>query len=118
MKLPDIITQKSIIITTVTSIIGVALVASGAEINAEGLTNFFNEASKNQIAQAGFFFTCAAWIHSGRVKKEIKENFKSLTLAINQVAEAFKEDLKRHGDRLDNLSYRVKHLEDTNTKQP
>lgn len=115
--MPNIITQKSIIITTVLSVLLVGLVALGAEFDSSAIENFFGDAAKNQIAQAGFFFTAAAWIHSGRVKKEIKENFKSLTLAINQVAEAFKEDLKRHGDRLDNLSYRVTHLEENNNKR-
>lgn len=77
----------------------------------ETLLNFLSEASRNQITQAGFFFTMAAWLHSGRVKKEIKENFKGLTDSIDNVAKAFKEDLKAHSERLDNLSRRVHSLE-------
>lgn len=99
----------------VSGILVVGAVALGADVDSTKVMSMFSETANSQIAQAGFFFTIAAWLHAGRVKKEIKENFATLTTAINHVAEAFKEDLKRHGERLDNLSYRVKTLED---KQP
>lgn len=82
------------------------------DIDPEQLKYIFGEAASNQIAQAGFFFTVAAWLHSGRVKKEIKENFSSLTQAINDVASAFREDLKAHSEQLKNLSSRVQSLEE------
>lgn len=80
-------------------------------INPEAIQNFLGEAASNQITQAGFFFSMAAWIHSGRVKKEIKSNFVGLTEAINNVADSLREDLKNHSNKLDNLDSRVKNLE-------
>lgn len=80
-------------------------------IDPENLLRFFSDVVANQIAQAGFFFTMAAWIHSSRVKKEIAKNFSSVTDAINNVALALRNDLETHGKRLDNLSNRVDHLD-------
>lgn len=80
-----------------------------------------SSAASSQIAQAGFFFTIAAWIHSGRVKREIGKNFSSITDAINNVATALREDLQKHGERLDKhevkldkISGRVETLEKLN----
>lgn len=84
---------------------------------AEPVLKLFSETAQNQIAQAGFFFTVAAWLHSGRVKKEIRENFAALTVAIDKVAEAFREDLKAQGARLDNLTTRVTSLETATIKK-
>lgn len=81
----------------------------------EPLVKFFSEAAQNQITQAGFFFTMAAWLHSGRVKKEIRENFMALTISIDKVADAFREDLKAQGNRVDNLASRVSDLEKITT---
>lgn len=97
--------------------IGVLAVAFGIEIERESVTKFFSDAASNEITQAGFFFSVAAWIHAGRVKKEIKSNFEGLTLAINNVAQSFRDDLRIHGARLDNLSDRVGMLEGTTKNQ-
>lgn len=80
-------------------------------VDSDTIRSFLGEAASNQITQAGFFFTLAAWLHSGRVKKEIKLNFIDLTSAINNVAESLREDLKNHSNRLDNLTNRVKNVE-------
>lgn len=80
-------------------------------VDAETVVNLLKESTQNQITQAGFFFTLAAWLHAGRVKKEIKENFNSLKESIDNLGLAFKKDLKAHNDRLDNLSERVETLE-------
>lgn len=94
------------------------LAGFNADIDHEAIKGFLGEAVGNQITQAGFFFTAAAWVHSSRVKKEIKANFASLTAAINNVAESFREDLKNHSERLDNLSMRVQTVENNiNTKK-
>lgn len=92
---------------------GIALVAMGADagIDQEVIRSFLGEAASNQITQAGFFFTLAAWLHSGRVKKEIKSNFASLTEALNNLADSLREDLKNHSSRLDNLTSRVQNIE-------
>ncbi len=70
---------------------------------------------RNQMAQAGFFFTLAAWLHSGRVKKEIAKNFMGMTDAMNNIATVLSRDLKKHGERLDNLTDRVETLETVKT---
>ncbi len=56
--------------------------------------------AQSQIAQTGFFFTLAAWLHAGRVKKEIKESFTSLTLALNDLSAALRQELKIHSEEL------------------
>jgi len=75
------------------------------------VTDMFGVLSESQMAQFGLFFTMASFIHSGRVKKEIRSNFEGLTHAIEKVSAALREDLKQHGDRLDNLYGRVDRLE-------
>lgn len=75
------------------------------------LFKFITETATNQIAQAGFFFAAAAWIHSGRVKKEIARNFGAMTDAINNVANALSSDLKNHKEILDNHEKRLETLE-------
>lgn len=79
-------------------------------LNPEMIQNFLSETAQSQIAQAGFFFTLAAWIHAGRVKKEIAKHFSSLTIAINNVALTLRQDLdaqkkvlEDHGGRIQNL---------------
>lgn len=79
--------------------------------HAEEVYSSLSTAAQSEITQAGFFFALAAWLHAGRVKKEIKLNFASLTTAINQVADAFRADLRAHGLKLDNLANRVQSLE-------
>lgn len=74
--------------------------------------HLLSEAAANQIAQAGFFFTLAAWLHSGRVKKEIKLNFIALTDAINNVAVTLREDLNKHTKVLEDHGLRIKNIED------
>lgn len=95
-------------------------IASGAAMvspeTAEHVIKSLSDASQSQIAQAGFFFTLAAIIHSGRMKKEIRSNFEALAVSIDKVAAAFRDDLKSHGERLDNLAVRVASLESNNTK--
>lgn len=86
--------------------------------NPDAVMALMGEVAHNQIAQAGFFFTIAAWLHAGRVKKEIAANFSHLTDAINNVAKSFREDLARHSETLKNqsvelatLSERVQNVE-------
>ena len=85
-------------------------------IDPETIQTFLGEAAANEVTRAGLFFTLAAWIHAGRMKKEISSNFSSLTNAINNVAESLREDLKNHSDKLDNLNSRVTILE--NNRKP
>lgn len=91
---------------------------SGGVIDPSHILTWVSEAASNQITQAGTYFLIAAWIHSGRVKKEIKSNFASLTAAIDNVSKTFQDDLKEHrdilmshGEILANLVPRVDTLE-------
>jgi hypothetical protein len=86
--------------------------------NPEAVAKLFGDVAHSQIAQAGFFFTVAAWLHAGRVKKEISLNFTHLTDAINKVSDAFRADLSKHSETLKNqstelaiLSLRVQNVE-------
>lgn len=84
----------------------------------QSFVEVMGEASRSQVAQAGFFFTIASLIHSGRMKKEIRANFEALTISIDRVSLALREDLRNHdhklsdhGEKLDNLTNRVDKLE-------
>ena len=78
----------------------------------ESAKHFLSDAMQSELTKTLFIFTVASWVHSSRVRKEIRENFASLTSAINAVAEAFKKDLEKQREITDNLSSRVKDLED------
>lgn len=96
--------------------LGIGFTSIGAvllSLSPESLMHYFSSVTENKIAQAGFFFTMAAWIHAGRVKKEIAAQFSVVTDAINNVAQALRSDLAAHGQRLDNVTIRVESLEIT-----
>lgn len=80
-------------------------------VDPELVKSFLSETAQSQIAQAGFFFTLAAWLHAGRVKKEIARNFEALTNALNSVALALRKDLDGHREILANHSIRLDNLE-------
>lgn len=92
--------KYSLIVLISGSSLALGASALGLDVNSENISTFLGNMAGNEIAQTGFLFTVAAWLHSGRVKKEIKDNFSSLTTAINNVAESFKQDLKAHSDTL------------------
>lgn len=80
--------------------------------------------AQSQIAQTGFFFTVAAWLHAGRVKKEIKDSFTGLTESLNSLSAALRQELKIHSDKLadhanklDNLGRSVAELQ-SDIKKP
>ena len=54
----------------------------------------------------------ASWIHSGRVKKEMASQLSSITLAINSLASALKEELASHSERLELVTKEVSILKD------
>jgi hypothetical protein len=80
-------------------------------IEPEIVKQFLSETAQSQIAQAGFFFTLAAWIHAGRVKKEIGKHFISLTTAIDGVSRALRADLAGQKEILENHAIRLENLE-------
>lgn len=76
----------------------------------ELVKSFLSETAQSQVAQAGFFFTLAYWLHAGRVKKEISKSFTALIAAIDSVSQALRKDLEAqqklladHGKRLETL---------------
>ena len=81
-------------------------------IETEAVKHFLSEAMQNELTKTMLIFGLASWIHSSRVRKEIRENFTSLTSAINDVADAFKKDLEEQRKVTDNLISRVQTLED------
>lgn len=113
----QILSVKTTSVLAVTGLIAGAFTGASPE-SIEPIMGVLSDAAKSQIAQAGFFFTLAAWIHSSRVKKEIKENFMALTVAIDNVANALREDLKNQGERIDNLDSRVKNIEEARLTIP
>lgn len=75
-------------------------------------------AFQSDVSRFGLAFAFAAWIHSGRVKKEIRSQMENVVSAVDNVAAVLKQDLKSQGDRLgqvenglDRLSTRVSTLE-------
>ncbi len=79
-------------------------------IDPVGVTGKFSDVINSQIAQAGFFFTLAAWIHSSRVKKEIKACFEPMTAAVNGVRDALKLDLESQSRRISGIEIGVVNL--------
>lgn len=86
--------------------LGISAVVSGGLGTLYGIdpVSFMQHVSavaNNQIAQAGFFFTLAAFIHSGRVKTEIKSAFLTLTDSLNQLGNTLSQQLHEHSEKLD-----------------
>lgn len=114
-----------------TSVVGTSLVAILSPDLIESLIKHVSVAGQSQFARDCFIFSLAAVLHAGRMKKEIRSNFESLTVSIDKVAIAFHEDLKSHserqekafsevhedlrtyGDKLDKVTTRVSSLEST-----
>ncbi len=77
----------------------------------ETVKNLFGDALSSQVASFTFAFTLAAFIHSGRVKKEIAAQMSGITDAIKELGAALRADLKEVRDDVDTLSGRVSKLE-------
>lgn len=89
-------------------------------INPQAFMQHASDIANNQIAQAGFFFTLAAFIHAGRVKTEIRAAFSSLTDSINSLGTTLSQQLKNHEsmlsdhkEKLDKLGEAVTELQKT-----
>ena len=62
-------------------------------------------------------FCIAAWIHSGRVKKEIKTQFGTIVESINSLGTALRNDLNSQNKKIDDLAGRVDQLEKPKTQE-
>jgi hypothetical protein len=78
--------------------------------NVETLRLILGEALGSQVAQFCLAFTIAAYIHSGRVKNEIKTQISFLVSALDNLGDALKQDLKSQHDRIENVETGVNKL--------
>ncbi len=80
----------------------------------EIIIGFLGEMAATEYAKTAGIFALAAWIHSGRVKSEIKAQCGPLTQAVREMGEALRQDLSVLSERtgkveegLSNLKNRV-----------
>lgn len=64
------------------------------------ILSVISPAMQSEAMKFGIAFTFAAWLHSGRVKKEIKASFSGLSQAITELGAALREDLNNHSNRI------------------
>ena len=117
---------KKLGVKKVTSLFAIGFASGGTLLaspeSVHSVIGFLSEAMQSRIAQYGVCFAIASFIHSGRVKKEIKNNMvaftAAMTTAIDGVSHALREDLKKQtdtlkgvSDKVDNVSKRVEVLE-------
>jgi hypothetical protein len=76
----------------------------------ESIQKLFGDALASQVAQFGFAFSMAAWIHSGRMKREIATQVASITTALNNLASALRQDLKSQSERIEKVEIGVNEL--------
>lgn len=68
-------------------------------LNPEALALLFGDTFVKQMTLFSAAFSLAAWIHSGRVKKEIRIQMEPLTKAIVDLGAALREDLRVLSER-------------------
>lgn len=66
---------------------------------------------QQQVTQFGIAFSLAAWIHSGRVKKEIASQLNGIRTAVNDLAAALRQDLVAQSERISKIETRVSRIE-------
>lgn len=66
----------------------------------QDVIDFFSQALAHQVTQWTIAFTIAAWVHSGRVKREIKDQMSGLSLAITDLGQALRQDLTSQSERI------------------
>jgi hypothetical protein len=59
-----------------------------------------NDALSHQVTQFTIAFSIAAWLHSGRVKKEIKNQLSGIATSLDDVAKALRQDLQAQSTRI------------------
>lgn len=93
------------------AVIGSGAIAVLSPDTVDLLLKHLSEASRTEFAKSIFIFSLAAVIHSGRMKKEIRQNFETLIMSIDRVSATLREDLSVQAKRLDGISSRVDDLE-------
>lgn len=79
------------------------------------LVTHFGDTFQSQFSQTLAMFGLAAWIHSGRVKKEIAAQTGNVVSAVNNLALALRQDLASQASRIDVVENRVDALEELET---
>lgn len=69
----------------------------------EDMTALFGSAMSHQVTQFTFAFSFAAWLHAGRVKKEIKDQLGGISISIDGVTQALRLDLQVQSKRLESV---------------
>lgn len=79
----------------------------------EFITGWAEKLFSHQFTQMTMAFMAASWLHSGRVKKEIKAAFAGLTDAIDNVADKVTNELAGIKGEIKHLDGRVEYIEKT-----
>ncbi len=85
-------------------------------VDPEHLVELVDDGLRHQIVQFTVAFGIAAWIHSGRTKKEIAKQFAPLILAVNNVADTLRKDLVAQKELIGVLTKNVQDLKTDVTK--
>lgn len=72
---------------------------------------FLSAALTHQVTQFTFAFSIAAWIHSGRMKKEIASQVIGIKNSIDGVTMALKDEILNQSSRIGYIEKRVENLE-------
>ncbi len=81
-------------------------------LTSEAVSGFLNAAMASQVTQFGVAFSIAAFIHAGRVKKEIASQAGQITGSIDNLASALRQDLANQSERIGKVENRVAKIED------
>jgi len=79
----------------------------------EQLLAVLGDATNSQLMKNSFLFALAAIIHSGRVKKEIREQMTLLTDAIRDEARSVRKIVESHANEIAVLKQDVQELKKT-----
>ncbi len=80
-------------------------------LDVDNLPALLNAALASQVTQFGIAFSIAAFIHAGRMKKEIAFQMSNISLAVNNLATALRQDLASQAERLAEVEVRVNNIE-------
>ena len=74
-----------------------------ASIDPDAVMQLLSKTMSHQVTQFTISFTIAAWLHSSRVKTEIKNQFASVVSSIDGVTQALRQDLSAQAQRIGNI---------------
>ncbi len=80
-------------------------------IDLSTVQELFSQALSHQITQFTIAFGIASWMHSSRVRKEIRMQMESMVGAVDNVAKVLRADLDRQSKSVEQLTSRVEALE-------